>query len=150
MKGDDYYGNPTRCYQNVYGVFGQNNFDGQLRLVPIFINKMLADCKSYNNADSKNGWKNFLLEKCGIDFTNKDTGAITGSDAGGSTSKTTESIVPESGSLKKFTGDSFTVNGLKFKLAESFDNLSDKEKFIWQCTPKLITNTTCRILLLKV
>ncbi|MBO4853184.1 MAG: hypothetical protein J5477_06105 [Schwartzia sp.] len=36
-----------------------------------------------------------LLGLCGIDLTNKDTGAITGSDAGGEKEKTAESIVPE-------------------------------------------------------
>ena len=96
------------------------------------INKIISDCKSYISADSKNGWKNFLSQKCGINLDNTDTGAITGSDAGGKTAKTAESIVPESGSLKNFSGQSFTVNGLTFKLEKNFSNLSAKEKFIWQ------------------
>lgn len=58
------------------------------------IKQMVADCKSYNDADSKNGWNKFLLEKCGINLNNTDVGAITGSDAGGSkTNKTSESVV---------------------------------------------------------
>lgn len=67
------------------------------------IKQMIADCKSYNEADSKNGLEKFLLEKCGIILNNNtDTGAITGKDAGGSkTNKTSESVVPESGSLDK-------------------------------------------------
>ena len=114
-----------------------SNFGG----VQAVINKMLADCKSYNDADSKNGWENFLLEKCGINLDNLDTGAITGSDAGGSKAKTAESIVPESGALKKFTGNSFTINGLTVKLGQDGDNhstiprdyktLSAQEKYIW-------------------
>ena len=38
-----------------------------------------------------------LLGMCGIDLSNKDTGAITGLDAGGEKEKTAESIVPEHG-----------------------------------------------------
>ena len=37
----------------------------------------------------------FLEKYCGIDLNNKDTGAITGSDAGGSKTKTNRSVVPE-------------------------------------------------------
>lgn len=97
------------------------------------INKVVDDCKSYIATDSKNGWKKFLLEKCGINLSNKDTGAITGSDAGGSKVKTVESIIPESGSLdKKFKANSFKQNGLTFNLEKSFEKLSTKEKFIWQ------------------
>jgi len=95
------------------------------------INQLINDCKSYVAADKKNGWKKFLLEKCGINLSNKDTGAITGSDAGGS-KKTSKSIVPESGSLKKFTGRSFTVNGLTFTLDKPFKKLSANKQFIWQ------------------
>ena len=94
------------------------------------INQLIKDCKSYIAADKKNGWKKFLREKCGIILDNDDTGAITGADAGGS-KKTSESVVPESGSLKKFTGQSFKVNGLTFALKKSYKKLSAKEKFIW-------------------
>lgn len=55
------------------------------------INQMVADCKNLGSAE--------FLKKCGINLTNKDTGAITGSDAGGSKVKTAENVVPESGSL---------------------------------------------------
>ena len=59
--------------------------------------------------------QDFLEQKCGIRVNNTDTGAITGSDAGGKTSKTAESIIPESSSSKTPTTaqyDSFTANGL--------------------------------------
>lgn len=61
--------------------------------------------------------KGFLLNHCGIDLDNDDTGAITGKDAGG-TRKTAESIVPESGSLKalpKPNTTSSTIEGATFK-----------------------------------
>ncbi len=92
------------------------------------VDKMVADCKAAKSADD------FLKTYCGIILDNDDTGAITGSDAGGSTVKTKESIVPESGSLKNFTGDSFTVDGLTIKLGKdrTFSDLSDSEKYIWQ------------------
>lgn len=89
---------------------------------------MISDCKKAKSGDD------FLKTYCGINLDNDDTGAITGSDAGGSTTKTVESIVPESGSLKNFTGSSFKVNGLTIKLGNgrTFSDLNDSEKFIWQ------------------
>ena len=39
--------------------------------------------------------KDFLLQKCGINIDNEDTGAITGSDAGGLTGKSAKYVVPE-------------------------------------------------------
>ena len=58
-----------------------------------------------------NGSSKFLTDCCGIILNNTDTGAITGSDAGCSTSsKTASSIVPETGSLDTtFTDSSFTT-----------------------------------------
>ena len=102
---------------------------------------MISDCESYNTADSSNGWDKFLRDKCGINLDNRDTGAITGSDAGGSTIKTADSIVEEDGTLINFTDTSFTVNNLSVTLGEmvdgsvaerSFSSLSTKEKYMWQ------------------
>ena len=88
---------------------------------------MISDCKKAKSADD------FLKTYCGIDYSTKDTGAITGSDAGGSKTKTDASIVPESGSLKNFTGDSFTVNDLTVKLSgKTFSKLTSAQQFIWQ------------------
>lgn len=84
---------------------------------------MKADINSTNNADS------FLKNFCGINLDNTDTGAITGSDAGGSTIKTAKSVVPESKTASNFTGSSFTVNGLTVKLGKN--KLSDYEQYIW-------------------
>ncbi|MBR4905084.1 MAG: hypothetical protein IKZ53_10490 [Selenomonadaceae bacterium] len=101
------------------------------------VDQMIADCQTAGSADT------FLKDYCGIDLTNDDTGAITGFDAGGSEVKTASSIVPESGKLNSFTGNSFTVNGLTFQLA-SFNSAGtpsaikysqltdDTQKYIWQ------------------
>ena len=90
------------------------------------INQMIDDCKSAGNADT------FLKKYCGIIIGNSDTGAITGSDAGGSKIKTAESIVPESGSLDtSFIATSFqTDNGLTFLLSKT--SLSSDETYIWR------------------
>ena len=63
--------------------------------------------------------QDFLEQICGVRINNKDTGAITGSDAGSKTTKTAESIVPESSAAKVLTDDeynSFTKNGLKVNI----------------------------------
>ena len=74
---------------------------------------------AFNSAFSsaKSGYSNqdFLEQVCGIRLNNTDTGAITGSDAGGKTTKTAESIVPETAKAKELTNaeyNSFTKNGL--------------------------------------
>ena len=56
-------------------------------------------------------WHRFLVEKCGIILDNADTGAISGSDAGG-TEKTATTVVPSKGKARYPEGTSFTVNGL--------------------------------------
>ncbi|MBE8951656.1 MAG: hypothetical protein SR1Q7_00745 [Quinella sp. 1Q7] len=61
------------------------------------VEAMAKECK---NATSAN---DFLLNYCGINLSNDDTGAISGSDAGG-TLKTAKSIIPESGT--KYSLDS--------------------------------------------
>ena len=98
--------------------------------------KLVNDCKSVGNSET------FLRDYCGIILNNDDTGAITGSDAGGGIVKTAKSIVPENGDLKNFTSDEFTIDGLNVKLGKgggtgkvesrNFSNLSAQEKYIWQ------------------
>lgn len=104
------------------------------------INQMVSDCKKASSVDD------FLTNYCGIVLDNSDTGAVSGSDMGGSQVKTAESIVPESGSLKSFTGNSFSTNGLNFQLSyvdddtdydshaydRSYYTLSSSQRFIWQ------------------
>lgn len=96
------------------------------------INNMIEDCRISSSADS------FLKNYCGIKLSNSDTGAITGKDAGGSKVKTNKSIVPEDGSWKTFTGNSFTRNGVTFNLVDynsqqsiSYSSLNSVQKRIW-------------------
>ena len=98
--------------------------NGYFANLSTIINQMVVDCKNLGSAE--------FLEKCGINLTNKDTGAITGSDAGGSKVKTAENVVPESGNLNtNFYSTSFTTaNGLTFRLSKT--NLSNDELYIWQ------------------
>lgn len=85
---------------------------------------MVADCESYNGDGS-----GFLNDMCGIILDNSDTGAITGSDAGGGSTKTAESVVSESGSWSYPTSTTFTKNGLTFTVPEQ-STLSEKEQYI--------------------
>ena len=93
------------------------------------VDKIVSDCAS-TNGDSDT----FLREYCGITMSNDDTGAITGYDAGYTTSpKTAESVVPETGTRDtSFTENEFTVRGFTFRLEKDFSELTDDEKFIWQ------------------
>ena len=89
------------------------------------LNQMISDRKKAGSGDA------FLKNYCGIIIGNADTGAITGSDAGGSKVKTAASIVPESGKLDStFKGTSFEAQGLTFRLAKT--SLTDNEAHIWQ------------------
>ena len=104
------------------------------------ISQMVSDCSVANSAT------NFLKNYCGIDLDNSDTGAITGSDAGGSTVKTAESIVPEIGSLNTyFNSNSFTTNGVTFQLVNcdysgtpmsssylNFSSLTTSQQYMWR------------------
>ncbi len=92
----------------------------------VFKQKFAEDTKNYN-------YQTFAEQGCGILLNNEDTGAITGSDAGGKTTKTAESIVPETAKAVKLTDaeyNSFTKNGLTVNVtyAEKDDKNVD-EKF---------------------
>lgn len=65
-----------------------------------------------NDLRSAKNWQTFLVEKCGIILRNVDTGAISGSDAGGSEVKGKYDILPSKGKAKYPSGTSFTVDGL--------------------------------------
>lgn len=84
---------------------------GYFKDIKTAVDKMVEDCSVTGNAND------FLSNYCGIDLSNTDTGAITGADAGGSTVKTKNSIVPEEGSLNNFTENTFKANGLTVQLA---------------------------------
>lgn len=87
---------------------------------------------NFVSAQSGLSTEQFLKKYCGIDITNTDVGAITGSDASGKasgkTTKTAENIVPESSKLKEPTDEqysSFTKNGLKVNVTYEFDSYGD-------------------------
>lgn len=103
--------------------------DGYFKDVNSLTSKMIADCRNTGNATK------FLKNYCGIDLSNPktaDTGAITGSDAGGPYVLTPESVVPESGSLDTtFNATSFKTNyGVTFYLKKT--SLSADELYIWR------------------
>ncbi len=100
-----------------YDVF-QSKYGTELRNTPFY---------------QTSGAQTFAEQNCGIRLNNEDTGAITGSDAGGKTTKTAESIVPETAKAVKLTDaeyNSFTKNGLTVNVtyAEKDDKNVD-EKF---------------------
>ena len=69
----------------------------------------------FYSAKSGYSTQDFLEQVCGVRRNNTDTRAITGSDAGGSVTKTAESIIPESSTAKTPSSseyNSFTKNGL--------------------------------------
>ena len=60
----------------------------------------------------------FLQGACGIDLSNSDTGSILGSDAGGSTALTAESVVPETAAaVNSVSSASFKTHGLTVSYA---------------------------------
>ena len=87
------------------------------------IEKFISDCENAETVDA------FLKNYCGIDLDNEDTGAIIGSDAGGSIVKTADSIVEESGESEYPEGTSFTVNGLTVNIPEQSE-LNNAQKTI--------------------
>lgn len=62
----------------------------------------LNDLQSYGGTGTASA-KAFLENYCGIYMDNEDTGSISGSDVGGSETKTAESIVPEQGPISSWT-----------------------------------------------
>lgn len=89
------------------------------------IDTIVKDCAAYNGH-----YEDFLKDQCGIVLDNRDLGAITGSDAGGSKIKTAESIVGESGDWKYPANEtSSTINGLTVNYPRK-STLSDAEQWI--------------------
>ena len=84
---------------------------------------MVNDCQKYDG-----DYKAFLKDACDIVLDNEDTGAITGSDAGG-TEKTAESVVLEEGTLRYPDSNVFTIQGLEVTVPK-LSTLSDSQKFI--------------------
>lgn len=88
------------------------------------INLMVEQASVANSATE------FLENQCGIILDNADTGAITGSDAGGEITKTAESVVPETdGSNSYPPSKTFTVKGLTVTVPEK-STLTESQKNI--------------------
>ena len=106
------------------------------------IEQFVSDVRTFGGSESDitNGGKNviagsaldnFLINYCGINLHNEDTGAITGADAGGLIIKTPTSVVPENGGIQDLQSPSsteFTINGLTFKLNSDPD---EQESYIY-------------------
>ena len=109
---------------------GSNALDEAVKAVSNFSswgelkNKLVSDCAAYNG-----DWESFLADACGIILDNEDTGAISGSDAGGGSSKSAESIIAESGSWTYPSGTSFSSHGLTVKIPEQ-SSLNSSQQFI--------------------
>ena len=88
------------------------------------VETMAADCTAYGTDGD-----GFLKDMCDIVLDNSDTGAISGSDAGGSVTKTAESIVPESGDWTYPSSTSFKIQGLTVNVPEQ-STLTDSARWI--------------------
>ena len=87
--------------------------NGKFATTDALVNKFMSDL------ESSSSYTDFLETYCGIILGNEDTGAITGSDAGGDTVKTAKSIVPEQVDVSSWgiptAGSSTTIDGLTIK-----------------------------------
>ncbi|MBD3878357.1 MAG: hypothetical protein SR1Q5_01545 [Quinella sp. 1Q5] len=89
------------------------------------IDKMVADCRTANNADT------FLRDYCGIILGNDDRNAVVGWDAGGLSMKTQSDLFPQSGDAIYPESTTFTIRGLTITVPEK-DTLSEKEQLVVQ------------------
>ena len=86
-------------------------------------------------------------EASGVRRNNEDTGAITGSDAGGTTTKTAKSIIPETTAAVNLTDaqyNSFTRNGLTFNITYH-EQTSDQVGKAYDYTPQNYVNEQKRV-----
>lgn len=89
------------------------------------INHMVADCRKAGDADT------FLKRYCGIILDNKDTGAITGWNAGGLRIKAGINIIPKTTTLEHlddYTQASFVRGNVTINISSTDDNLTAKGK----------------------
>lgn len=99
--------------------------NGKFSTTNALVNQFMSDL------DTSSSYTDFLETYCGIILNNEDTGAITGSDAGGDTVKTAESIVPEQVAVTSWglpTSDT-TIDGLTIHWP-STDALTPAEEHI--------------------
>ena len=86
--------------------------------------KFLADLKAAKN------WHTFLVEKCGIVLYNKDTGAISGADAGGASVKGATDLLPSKGKAIYPEGSEFTINGMTLYGIPPKEMLTKDEQYV--------------------
>jgi len=89
------------------------------------INHMVADCRQAGDADT------FLKKYCGIILDNKDTGAITGWNAGGLRIKTGRNIIPKTTTLEHlddYKQASFVRGNVTINISSTDDTLTAKGK----------------------
>ena len=100
---------------NLYGTEKLNdaiNFasEGKIQTWQSVVDKFISDL------DNSATYTDFLENYCGIILDNEDTGAVTGSDAGGKVTKTASSVVPEETTPANWivpeAGSTVTINGL--------------------------------------
>ena len=84
-----------------------------------------------NDQKAAKNWHTFLVEKCGIILDNADTGAISGSDAGG-VEKTAKTIIPSTGEAQYPEGTSFTVDGLTIYGIPAQSQLTEAQQYVVQ------------------
>ncbi len=86
-------------------------------------NKFKADTEATGN------WNTFLQKYCGIIIDNADTGAVTGSDAGG-TEKTPDGVLPATGDAAYPEGTSFTVKGVTIYGIPPRETLTEAQQLV--------------------
>ena len=89
------------------------------------VDRFIADCRSAGDADI------FLERYCGIRLSNTDTGAITGWDAGGTTVKDADSVVPESGAAEYPSETTITKRGFTLTIPTS-SSLTSQQRLVIQ------------------
>ena len=88
--------------------------------------------KFYADWQESGNWHTFLVRYCGIILDNDDTGAISGSDAGGATAKGSTDILPSEGDAAYPEGSSFTVDGLTIYGIPPKDELTTDQQYVVQ------------------
>ena len=88
--------------------------------------------KFYADRQEAGNWHTFLVRYCGIILDNADTGAISGSDAGGATAKGATDILPSEGDTAYPEGSSFTVDGLTIYGIPPKEELTEDQQYVVQ------------------
>ena len=105
--------------------------DGRYSSFESIVKAFKEDAEKYAIGKSKSEQKKWLASRCGIIMDNDDTGAITGSDAGGAYTKTSHNVVDERGNAgSTVLYSSKTVDKITFELEKEIRLYTDTEKSI--------------------